>query len=113
PSRRSAMNRFKHSHLTDQALGKFLVDAVRHELDHSAVMLSFLAEYDLRRLYLPAGYPSMFKYCVGKLRLTDDSALKQIRAARVARDFPAIFPALADGRLNLSAVLMLKPHLTA
>jgi len=45
----------------------------------------------------------MYAYCVGRLRLSDQSAFKRIRVARAAREFPAIFPALADGRLNLSA----------
>ena len=36
-----------------------------------------------------------------------------IRAGRTARKFPAIFGALADGRLHLTAVILLMPHLTA
>lgn len=44
-------------------------------------------------------------------RLSEQSALKRIRAARAARDFPAIFVAVAENRLNLSAVVMLTPHL--
>src|SRR5205085_10580466 len=46
-----------------------------------------------------------------KLGLAEDSALRRIRAARVAREFPAIFPAIAEGRLHLTAVLLLKPWL--
>src|SRR5204862_3325770 len=38
--------------------------------------------------------------------------LKRIRAARVARDFPVIFSAVADGRLHLSAVVLLASKLT-
>ena len=36
-----------------------------------------------------------------------------IRAARTARRFPVIFSAVADGRLHLSAVVLLTPHLTS
>lgn len=50
---------------------------------------------------------------MGELRLSEQTALKRIRVARTAREFPAIFAALADGRLNLNAVMLLKPHLTA
>src|SRR5580765_3497909 len=107
------MKRYKHSHLTDHGLEEFLADALRHERGDSAVTLSVLAEFDMRRLYLPAGYPSMFRYCIGRLHMSDDSALKRIRVARVGRQFRVIFPALAEGRINQSAVLLLKPYLTS
>ena len=78
----------------------------------TAVMLAHIAEVDARRLYLPAAYPSMFAYCVGELRLCEQAAFKRIRAARTARQFPAVFEAVADGRLHLSAVVLLTPYLT-
>ena len=34
------------------------------------------------RLYLPAGYPSMYEYCVNELRLSEDATYKRIQAAR-------------------------------
>jgi hypothetical protein len=40
-----------------------------------------------------------------------DAAFRRARAARTALDYPAIFDALADGRLNLTAVLLLTPRL--
>jgi len=75
--------------------------------------LSHLAEVDARKLYLPAAYPSMYAYCVGELAMSEDCACKRIRAARAAREFPAVFAAVADGRVSLSAVVLLAPHLTA
>jgi hypothetical protein len=54
----------------------------------------------------------MFSFCVHELRLSEEAAYKRIHAARAARRFPAIFPALADGRLHLTAVVLLAPHLT-
>jgi hypothetical protein len=45
------------------------------------------------------------------LRLSDDEAFGRIRAARTARKHPAIFQAVADRRLHLTAVLALAPHL--
>jgi hypothetical protein len=39
-------------------------------------------------------------------------AYRRIIAARRARRFPAILPAIADGRLHLTAVMLLSPHLT-
>ena len=39
-------------------------------------------------------------------------AYKRIRVARTARQFPAIHDMLADGRLHLTAVVLLAPYLT-
>ena len=46
------------------------------------------------------------------LGFTEDEAYKRIHAARVARKHPAIFGAVAEGRLNLTGILLLAPHLT-
>ena len=100
------------SHLSDPVLLCALVALVAQDCVTTAMLLAHLAEVDARRLYLPAAHPSMFSYCVHELRLSKDAAFKRIRAARVARQFPAIFAALAEGRLQLSGVVLLAPHLT-
>jgi hypothetical protein len=46
------------------------------------------------------------------LHLAEHAAFNRIEAARVARRFPIIFELLADGRIHLSAVRLLAPHLT-
>jgi 5-methylcytosine-specific restriction endonuclease McrA len=104
--------RYSLSHLTDQALLRDLAALVAQDRNTTASMLAHLAEVDARKLYLPAGYPSLHAWCLGELGLPEDSAARRIRACRAAREFPAIFPAVADGRLHLSAVVMLAPHLT-
>jgi 5-methylcytosine-specific restriction endonuclease McrA len=78
----------------------------------SAVVVALIARADAERLYVPAGYPSMHAYCVQALRLSESEAYKRIEVARKAREFPAIFAALEDGRLHMTAVLMLAPYLT-
>src|SRR5690349_7536166 len=78
----------------------------------TADALAYLGEIDERKLYLPAAYPSMFAYCVGEWHLDEDAAYKHIRAARVARRFPGVLAALAEGRLHLSAVVLIAPRLT-
>lgn len=77
-----------------------------------ALLIAHLAEVDARRLFAPAGHPSMFVYCVEELHFSEDCAYKRIRAARAARQFPELFTALADGRLHLAALALLAPHLT-
>lgn len=55
----------------------------------------------------------MYDYCVGELGLSEDAALRRLTAARVARDFPVLFDALADGRIQLTTILTLSPYLSA
>ena len=105
------MRTYSLSHLSDHALLRRLTKLVRLEHRITAAMLAHIAEVDVRKLYLPAGYPSMHAYCVQRLRLSEDAALKRIQAARVARQFPVIFTALEEGRLHLSAVCLLAPYL--
>src|SRR2546426_7676486 len=106
------MERYARSHLANQTLLCHLTTHLGQERGSTAEFLADLAEVDARRLYVPAGYPSMYEYCVGDLHLSEDAAFKRIRVARAARRFPAIFAALADGRLNLNAVVLLAPYLT-
>jgi hypothetical protein len=78
----------------------------------TAILLAHIAEVDARRAYLPEGYSSMLSYCVECLRLSEDAAAKRIQAARAARRVPVLFAALATGKLHLSAVWLLAPHIT-
>jgi hypothetical protein len=100
------------SHLSDPVLLRDLKALVARERATTAALLAHLAEVDARRLYAPAGHPSMFAYCVEELHLSEETACKRIRAARAARQFPAVYALLADGRLHLTAVVMLAPYLT-
>lgn len=54
----------------------------------------------------------MHAYGVGELHLSEDAAMKRLQAARIAREFPAIFDMVADGRLHLSAVCLLARWIT-
>lgn len=100
-------------HVTDDVLLRDLAELVGRDRIGTAALLAHIGEVDARQLYVSAGYPSMHAYCVEELRLSEDSAYKRIRAARAARQFPAIFAAVADGRLHLAAVCLLASHLTA
>lgn len=105
------MQRYSLTHLSDHALLRDLAALVDRDRRTTATLLAHLAEVDARKLYLPAAYPSMYAYCVEALRLSEDAASKRIQAARVARRFPILFDAIAEGRLHLSAVVLLAPHL--
>jgi len=107
------VNTFCLSHLPDPILLRDLAGLVARERATTAALLAHLAEVDARRLYVPAAHPSMYSYCVHELRLSEDAAYKRIQAARAARQFPALFTAVAQGRLHLTAVCLLAPHLKA
>jgi len=106
------MRAYSLSHLSDPELIRSLATLLAQERTATAAVLAHIAEVDDRRLYVPAGYPSMYAYCVGELHISEDAAYKRIRAARAAREFPVIFEAVADGRLHLTAVSRLAPYLT-
>jgi len=105
------VKRYTLSHLSDESLLRSLNALIAQDRITTADLVAHVAEVDARKLYLPAAYPSMFAYCVGELHLSEDAAAKRIQAARVARRFPAIFEALAGGRLHLSGVVLLAPYL--
>ena len=105
------MKRYAISHLSDQALLQGLRALVRNDCQTTADLLAHLAEVDARRLFLPMAYPSMFEYCVRELHLSEDATSKRIQVARAARRLPAIFHAIAQGHVSLSAMVLLVPHL--
>lgn len=105
------MSSFALGHLADHILLQGLKTLVRQDHATTAGMLAHLAEVDARRLYAPT-CASMFDFCVRKLGFSEDVAAKRIHAARTAREFPAIFASVAEGRLHLAGVQLLAPVLT-
>ncbi len=99
------------SHLADHVLLQALRALVVKDRAVTVELLIHLAEVDERKLYLPAAQPSMFWYCVNELRMSESAAMKRIQVARKSREFPALLDALANGRLHLTAIEMLAPHL--
>ncbi len=106
------MDRFTLSHLADHDLVAALKSLRARERVTLADLLAHIAEVEARRLYLPAAYPSMLDWLTRELEFSYDAALRRLRAARTARRFPAVFAAVADGALDLTAVLLLAPELT-
>jgi hypothetical protein len=86
-----------------------LVNAQRVQM---ADIIEHLGELDARRAYLDRGFPSLYQYCLERLRFSEDEAWRRIDAARIAREFPTAHAFLRDGRITLTVLTMLKPHLT-
>src|SRR6185503_18848165 len=99
-------------HLTDDVLAATLVRLAAGEREATATLIAHLAEFDARRLYEPAGFPSTHRYCCVVLRLSEDAAYNRIEAARAARRHPAMLDMLAAGTLSVTTARMLARHLT-
>jgi hypothetical protein len=100
------------SHLSNDELVATVRSLAGREREATANLIAHLAELDTRRLYLGAGFSSLFTYCLGILRLSEAEAYNRIEAARVAKRFPIILDRLAEGSLNLTTVRLLASHLT-
>ena len=105
-------SRTRHQGLSDRELVAEVTRLAAVESQSTAALVSVLAEFDARRLYLGQGCSSMFTYCTQILHLAEHAAYNRIEAARAARRFPIIVKLLTEGRIHLSAVRLLAPHLT-
>jgi 5-methylcytosine-specific restriction endonuclease McrA len=97
---------------SDDVLLRDLTSIVQRDRLTTAEMLSHIAEVHSRGLYRAAAYPSMYRYCVFELHMSEHEAFKRIRVAQAAREFPVLLEMLGDGRLHLSGALTLVPALT-
>ena len=101
------------STVPDDELLRRLVDLLHHSRRAEADLVAHIGEVDARRLYAREASPSMFAYCTERLHLSDAEAYLRIAAARASREHPVLLDMLADGRLHLTAIAKLAPHLTA
>src|SRR5262245_42146270 len=111
PSRSAPMKSVPVSRLSDDALLCELNTSVAHGCARTARQVELIAEVQRRRLFAPAGYPSMFAFCVGELHLSEDAAYKRLRVARAARRYPQVLVALATGRVHLSGLTLLAHYI--
>ncbi len=91
-----------------QRLAAILRDSRRVETD----LIAHIAEVDARRLFLGEACSSMFVYCVERLHLSEPETGLRLVVARASRRHPALLDMLRDGRLHLSGIALLAPHLT-
>ena len=98
--------------LTDREILLRLADILRQSRRNEAQLVAHIAEADARRLYAREASPSMFAYCTERLHLSEAEAYLRIAAARASRQHPILLAMLADGRLHLTAIAKLAPHLT-
>jgi 5-methylcytosine-specific restriction endonuclease McrA len=98
--------------IPDDALLHRLAELMGQSRRVEADVVAHIAEVDERRLYAREAFPSMFAYCTDVLHLSEAEAYLRIAAARASREHPRLLAMLADGRLHLTAIAKLAPHLT-
>jgi len=99
-------------HVSDTGLRRGLLDLIGSRCRTEARIVAHLAAIDERRLYLKDGYSSMFDFCLRLLELSESEAYHRIAAARLGRQFPVIFGMIERREIHLSAVCLLRDHLT-
>lgn len=99
--------------LADDELLLRLSALVRDVRRNEAALVAHLAEVDERRLYARSPVPSLFAYCTEVLHFSEPEACLRITVARASRRHPMLLAMLEDGRIHLSGVAVLAPHLTA
>ena len=100
------------SRLSDDQLLLRLSNVLKQSRRVESVLVAHIAEVDARRLYAREASSSMFQYCVDVLHLSEAEAYLRIAAARASRQHPALLTMVDDGRLHLSGIAVLAPHLT-
>ena len=100
------------SALTDDELLVHLSDASRQSRRGEAALVAHIAEVDARGLYAREASPSMFRFCMDVLHLSEAEAYRRINAARLSRRFPVLLTMLEDGRIHLCGVAVISKHLT-
>lgn len=97
--------------LADDDLIAAIASLAGAERSAAAALIAHLAELEARNLHLAQGFRSLFGYCRRVLHCSEHESYNRMEAVHAARRFPVILALLAEGRLHLTAVRLLAPHL--
>ena len=100
------------AHLSDRELLANTRELVGRSNQVFAALLAHLAEVDARGLHRTRACASLYTYCMYALRFSEDAAARRAGAAKLVKRFPLLLPAIANGELHLTGLLMLGPHFT-
>ncbi len=98
--------------ISDDELLQRLSELLSRSRRVEAELVAHIGEVDERRLYAREASSSMFAYATDVLHLSEHEAYERITVARASRRYPILLDMLRDGRLHLSGIGKLAPHLT-
>ncbi len=98
--------------LSDEGLLGRVGELVDLERRTTANLVVLLAEVEARELHLRDGSPSLFEWCRTRWGFGEDKAYNYVKAVGWVRRWPQMGAMLADGRLSLSGVRVIGPHLS-
>lgn len=106
--------KYKHQlkSISDDELLRRLSALLQQSRRVESELVAHIGEVDKRRLYAREASSSMFVYCTDVLHLSEHEAYLRIQVARASRHHPMLLTMLEDGRLQLSSIAKLAPHLT-
>ncbi|MFZ5896953.1 MAG: HNH endonuclease [Myxococcota bacterium] len=78
----------------------------------TANVIEHLMEIDRRKLYLDQACSSLSAYCRERLGYSEDEAGKRVRVARLAQRLPRALDELRGGRIHLTGLFLIAPHVT-
>lgn len=90
--------------LSDSALLRELEKLSRQENETTVHVLLHLCEVEKRKLYVDAGYSTMFTYCTEKLHYSEPAASRRLCCARATRRFPEVLELLINRELSLTTL---------
>jgi hypothetical protein len=100
------------AHLSDGELLANTRQLVGRSNQVFAALLAHLAEVESRGLHRTRACASLYTYCIYELRFSEDAAARRAGAAKLVKRFPVLLPAIANGELHLTGLLMLGAHFT-
>ncbi|MGE0172027.1 MAG: HNH endonuclease [Oligoflexales bacterium] len=100
------------SHLSDAAITNNLKKIAAHERTTLIHFLDYLMEVEVRRLYAPEGFSSLFAFCLSVLKLTEAETCARSRACRLMRQYPVLRQYIATGQIGVGALRMIAPVVT-
>ena len=98
--------------LTNEALMNQCIYQLKIDRKGEAALIELLSEIDERKLFAEEGYASMFKFCTGRLHLSEPQTYRRIRASRIIRNYPVALEMLSKGEIHMTALNIIRPCLT-
>ncbi len=98
--------------LSLQELSRGAEKLARGERRLTAALVAHIAEISRRKGHLELGFKSLFEYCRNVLRLSEGATWRRMQVASSSRRFPRVLAHLAEGKVSLSSLSLLAPHLS-